>query len=386
MSFLSARYQNIEPTFMMRMAALAAQKKDAIDLTLGEPDVATPADICCALAESARRGETHYLSGMGLPSLREAAAAYWAKKYGLGYAADDVLVTTGGSHAIALALQACLDPGDEVIIFEPYFTFYELLVKQAGGAPVFVECSESDGYIPDPAEAEAAVTPKTKIMIINSPCNPTGARYSAETLRGLAAVAERHDLLVISDELYEAFAYDGPHVPVASLPGMMPRTLTIGGFSKSYAMTGWRVGYAMSPDRKLLKAMQAIGVAQVIGPNTMAQHACDYALRNCGAEIAQISELYRKRSAAAAEYFGAIPGVSCVKPGGSFYLFMDVSGTGMDGESFAVKMLNEAGVVMIPGDSFGKKCGNFVRIACTVSEEKLKEAARRVAEALKRRV
>ncbi len=384
MSFLSRKYKDIKPTSMMRMAALAAQKKGAIDLTLGEPDIATPADICEALAASARAGETHYQSGMGLPSLREAAAQYWKGKYGLDYAADDVLVTTGGSHAIALVLQACLDPGDEVIIFEPYFTFYELLVKQNGGIPVCVECSIENAYLPDPAEAEAAVSAKTKIMIVNSPCNPTGARYPADTMQGIASVAERHGLLVISDELYEAFAYDGPHIPMASLPDMMQRTVTIGGFSKSYAMTGWRVGYAMSPDRQLLKAMQAIGVAQVIGPNTMAQHACDYALRNCGAEIKMISELYRKRSAAAAEYFGAIPGIKCIKPGGSFYLFMDVSDTGMDGETFAVKMLNEADVVMIPGDSFGKNCRNFVRIACTVCEEKLKEAADRTAAALKR--
>ena len=380
-NFAAARYRGLRPSPMMRMAALAAGVEGCIDLTLGEPDVPTPRDICSKLAEAAYAGETHYAAGMGLPGLREAVAAYWNGRYGLGFRPDEVLVTTGGSQACFLTMQACLDPGDEVLILEPFFTFYEAHVKQAGGVPVFCMSGADDDFLPDPDAIEKKITPRTKALIVNSPCNPTGAVLSRGILEGLARLAAKYDLLVVSDELYEAFVYEGEHIPFASLPGMKERTVTIGGMSKSYAMTGWRLGYAMG-DQELLRTMQVIGVVQTVCPSTMVQRASEYALRSCDGEIKEITELFRRRVACACEAFSALPGIKTVRPRGSFYLFIDVSGTGLSGEEFAVKMLEEARVVTIPGVSFGPDCGGYVRIACTVSEEKLREAAERIGKVL----
>lgn len=366
---------------MMKMAALAAGVHGSIDLTLGEPDIATPREICEKLYEAASAGHTHYLTGMGLFGLREAISEYWQRRYGLSYGTSEIFITTGGSQANFLAMQACLDPGDEVIILEPFFTFYEQHVLQAGGVPVFCMSGADHGFIPNLADVEKKITPRTKAMIVNSPCNPTGAVFQREVMEGLARLAEKYDLLVASDELYEAFVYEGEHIPFASLPGMRERTITIGGMSKSYAMTGWRIGYAMCAPA-ILKAMQVIGVVQTISVNTMVQKASEFALRSCDNRVAEIKELFRARSLCAYEAFSAIPGVKAVRPSGSFYLLLDVSGTGMNGMDFAVKMLEEAKVVTIPGDSFGPNCGNYVRIACTVSEEKLREAAEKIAAVL----
>ena len=365
----------------MRMAALAAGVDDCIDLTLGEPDVPTPRSICKRLADAAFDGQTHYTPGMGLPELREAIAGYWRRRYGLCYGAGEVFVTTGGSQADFLAMQACLDPGDEALLLEPFFTFYEQHVRQAGGVPVFCMSGAENGFLPDPAAIEKKITPRTKVMLVNSPCNPTGVVFSREILAALAELAVKYDLLVASDELYEAFVYEGEHIPLATLSGMKERTLTIGGMSKSYAMTGWRLGYAMG-DPEILKTMQVLGVVQTVCPNTMVQRASEYALNCCSGEVKTITGLFRGRAAAAYEAFSRLPGVRTVRPGGSFYLFLDVSGTGLSGSEFAVKMLTEAKVVTIPGDSFGPDCGDYVRIACTVSEEKLRAAAQSIGRVL----
>lgn len=361
----------------MKMAALTVGIKDSIDLTLGEPDISTPHEICEALYSAAKTGDTHYAPGMGLPGLRSAISEYWARKYGLTYNSDNIFVTTGGSQASFLAMQVCLNPGDEVIILEPFFTFYEQHVLQARGVPVFSMSDPESGFIPDAVEVKKKITSKTKAIIVNSPCNPTGALFPRETLENLAQLAEEYDLMVVSDELYEAFAYTGAHIPFATLPGMRHRTITIGGMSKSYAMTGWRIGYAMS-DPAVLKAMQITGVVQTISVNTMVQKASEFAIRNCDARVNEISEHFRRRVKSANEIFSALPGVKTTEPGGSFYLFLDVSGTGMSGEQFALKILREAGVVTIPGDSFGPHCLDYIRIACTVSEERMQEAANRI--------
>jgi len=379
---IAKRYRDIKPSSMMRMASLAANVADSIDLTLGEPDISTPPEICEALFKAAISGATHYAPGMGLLGLRSAISDYWARRYGLSYGADEIFVTTGGSQASFLALQACIDPGDEVVILEPCFTFYEQQVLQAGGVPVYCLSGIDNAFIPDPDEIESKITPKTKALIVNSPCNPTGAVFPRGTMEALARIAVKHDLVVVSDELYEAFTYSSAHIPFASLPGMKDRTIMIGGMSKSYAMTGWRIGYAMG-DAGFLKTMQIIGVVQIISVNTMVQMASEFALRNCDARVREIADLFSRRVASAYEAFSAIPGIRTIRPGGSFYLFLDVLGTGMDGTDFAVRMLRDAGVVVIPGDSFGPHCGGYVRIACTVCEEKMREAAHRIKDILR---
>lgn len=376
-NFIAKKYSDIKPSSMMRMAALAAGIKNSIDLTLGEPDISTPPEICEALCDAAKAGHTHYATGMGLAGLRSAISEYWTRKYGLTYTAENVFVTTGGSHASLLSMMACLDPGDEVIILEPFFTFYEQHILQAGGVPVFCMSGAESGFIPDPEKIERKITSRTKAIIVNSPCNPTGAVFQTETLEGIAKLAVKYNLIVVSDELYESFVYSGSHIPFASLPGMKDRTITIGGLSKSYAMTGWRIGYAIS-DASILNAMQVIGVVHTISVNTMVQMASEFAIRNCDTRINEIVALFRKRAMSAAEIFGSLPGIRTAVPHGSFYLFLDVSGTNMDGEQFAVKMLKEAGVVLIPGNSFGPHCHSYVRIACTVSEARMQEAADRM--------
>lgn len=362
---------------MMRMAAAAQNVENCIDLTLGEPDAPTPPEICEALFQAAIEGCTHYAPGLGLIGLRDAISEYWAKKYNLRYGANEIFVTTGGSQASLLAMQAILNPGEEVILLEPFFTFYEQHITQAGGVPLFSMTGLEKHFLPGADEVEAIVTDKTKAIIVNSPCNPTGAVYPRQTLEGLARIAEKHDLLVISDELYEAFVYGAKHIPFATLPGMQERTITIGGMSKAYAMTGWRIGYAMGP-AEIIKTMQVIGAPQTICVNTMVQEASEFAIRNCDKRIESMVSLFEKRVQFASELFASIPGLKITKPSGSFYLFIDVAGTGMNGEEFAVKMLEEAGVVTVPGLSFGPHCANYIRVACTVSNETMQEAVERI--------
>jgi len=362
---------------MMKMAAMAEGIEGCIDLTLGEPDIPTPETICLALYDAAKRGETHYAPGMGIPGLRIAISGYWKRRYGMDYSPDEIFVTTGGSQASHLAMQACLDPGDEVIIPEPFFTFYEQHVLQAGGVPVYCMSGMENAFLPDPEKIEAGISKRTKAIIINSPCNPTGAVFPLGLMKEISRIASKHDLLVISDELYEAFVYGVPHIPFASLPGMKERTITIGGMSKSYAMTGWRIGYAMGSPT-ILRAMQVTGVPQTISVNTMVQKASEFALNNCEDAVGEITSLFKKRVKTAYEKFKDVPGIKTAEPKGSFYLFLDVSGTGMDGEEFADRALREAKVVTIPGASFGPDCRNYVRIACTVPEEMLEEASLRI--------
>lgn len=375
--FLSAKCRDITPSLMMKMAAMAEGIEGCIDLTLGEPDIPTPETICDALYEAAKNGETHYSPGMGIPGLRSAISRYWERKYSLDYRPHEIFVTTGGSQASHLAMQACLDQGDEVIILEPFFTFYEQQVLRAGGVPVYCMSGAQERFLPDPEKIRSKIGKRTKALIINSPCNPTGAVFPFELLADIAGIAAEYDLLVVSDELYEAFVYDVPHVPFASFPGMKERTVTIGGMSKSYAMTGWRIGYAMGPE-VILKAMQVTGVPETISVNTMVQRASEFALNNCDDEVAKTALLFRNRVKFAYEKFKDLPGIKTAEPKGSFYLFLDVSGTGMDGEEFAGRALKEAKVVTIPGASFGPGCGNYVRVACTVPEERLEEASERI--------
>ncbi|NLX85056.1 MAG: pyridoxal phosphate-dependent aminotransferase [Synergistaceae bacterium] len=375
--FLSTRYSEIKPSLMMKMAEMAKGITDSIDLTLGEPDITTPEVICEELYKAAKNGETHYVPGMGILGLRTAISDYWDRKYGLNYDPDEILVTTGGSHASYLTMQVCLDPGDEVIILEPFFTFYEEQVLQAGGVPIYCMSGAEKGFLPDPKEIESKISKRTKAILINSPCNPTGAVFPYELLMKISQIASKYDLLVVSDELYESFVYEGTHVPFASLPGMKERTITIGGMSKTYAMTGWRIGYAMGSP-VYLKAMQVTGVSQTLSVNTMVQRASEFALNNCDDIVKEISTLYGERTKFAYEKFKTLPGIKTAEPKGSFYLFLDVSATGMDGEEFATKALKEARVVTIPGASFGPNCNNYIRIACTVSEEMLEEASRRI--------
>lgn len=380
---LSPKYADLKPTPMLRVFQAAARLDNVINLGIGEPDFNTPGDIIEAGCSAAREGFTHYPPVMGFQDLREEISAYWSRKYGLGISPDEIMVTTGGIQASCLALQVLCGEGSEILMPEICFTPYFQQADFVGAKVREVPLDEESQFRLTPENLSKAVTPSSRVLILNSPANPTGAVQTEEDLRGIAEIAEEKDLVVISDEIYEAFVFDGKHVPFASLPGMKDRTITISGFSKTYAMTGWRVGYAFGPS-EVMRAMGVISVAHSMGINTLAQKAAVYALRKRDDFVQEMVKTYQRRTSAAAEAFDSIPLLRCQKPRGGFYLFVSIKGTGMDSVTFCMEALEKARVAMIPGVSFGRKGEGYVRIACTVEEEKLLEAAERVRRFLER--
>jgi len=379
---VAVKFSRLEPSAMMKMFKAAAKRTGLVNLTLGEPDVPTDPRIVEAARQAGLAGETHYAQSRGNLSLREAISRRWAAKYGFVQDPEEILVTTGGSQACWLAFQTLLEPGDEVLLLEPYFTFYAQQVRYNQGVPVAVPCRKENDFLPLEEDLRRAVTRRTKALVVNSPCNPSGAVFDRATLEGIARVALEQDLCVLSDELYESYVFQGSHIPFATLPGMRERTLTIGGFSKSYAMCGWRIGYAMGPE-ELLKPMDLLAIVQTLSVNSMVQRAAEFALSEAQDAEHAIVDTYRRRTRYAASLARELPGVDAAPPRGAFYLFADISGTGMNGDAFALRMLEEAGVALTPGIAFGETCGDFIRIACTVDEKKLEEAFSRMAAVLR---
>ncbi|MBP6332428.1 MAG: pyridoxal phosphate-dependent aminotransferase [Aminivibrio sp.] len=381
---IARRFASLQPSSMIRIFQAAAAVKDLSDLSFGEPDFHTEPDIVDAAAKAAREGFTHYPPLQGFEDLRKEIAAYWNRHHGLETAPENILLTVGGLQAAHLCLQAMLNPGDEVLVAEPCFSAYFQQVENNGGVVVPVPSREENGFFPTGEDFAQAVTPKTKILVVNSPCNPTGGVLTMEQALEIADVAVRHDLFVISDEMYEAFIFSGKHIPLSSLPGMKERTMTVGGLSKSHCMTGWRIGYAMGP-AELLKVMTTLSVSQTFGVNTLAQKGGAYALATQDEKVKTRTAEFEKRVRYCAGRLNAMPGVSCPEPKGAFYLFPDISGTGMTDEEFAWWLLDTAKVAVIPGTAFGASGAGHIRIACTLSLEGLKKAMDRMEEALKKR-
>jgi aminotransferase len=381
---IARRFASLQPSSMIRIFQAAAAVKDLSDLSFGEPDFHTEPDIVDAAAKAAREGFTHYPPLQGFEDLRKEIAAYWNRHHGLETAPENILLTVGGLQAAHLCLQAMLNPGDEVLVAEPCFSAYFQQVENNGGVVVPVPSREENGFFPTGEDFAQAVTPKTKILVVNSPCNPTGGVLTMEQALEIADVAVRHDLFVISDEMYEAFIFSGKHIPLSSLPGMKERTMTVGGLSKSHCMTGWRIGYAMGP-AELLKVMTTLSVSQTFGVNTLAQKGGAFALATQDEKVKTRTAEFEKRIRYCAGRLNAMPGVSCPEPKGAFYLFPDISGTGMTDEEFAWWLLDTAKVAVIPGTAFGASGAGHIRIACTLSLEGLKKAMDRMEEALKKR-
>jgi len=381
---IARRFASLQPSSMIRIFQAAAAVKDLSDLSFGEPDFHTEPDIVDAAAKAAREGFTHYPPLQGFEDLRKEIAAYWNRHHGLETAPENILLTVGGLQAAHLCLQAMLNPGDEVLVAEPCFSAYFQQVENNGGVVVPVPSREENGFFPTGEDFAQAVTPKTKILVVNSPCNPTGGVLTMEQALEIADVAVRHDLFVISDEMYEAFIFSGKHIPLSSPPGMKELTMTVGGLSKSHCMTGWRIGYAMGP-AELLKVMTTLSVSQTFGVNTLAQKGGAYALATQDEKVKTRTAEFEKRVRYCAGRLNAMPGVSCPEPKGAFYLFPDISGTGMTDEEFAWWLLDTAKVAVIPGTAFGASGAGHIRIACTLSLEGLKKAMDRMEEALKKR-
>ncbi|MFA7620326.1 MAG: pyridoxal phosphate-dependent aminotransferase [Aminobacteriaceae bacterium] len=381
---VAQRFKDIQPSPMTRIFQAAESIDDLSNLSIGEPDFHTEEEIIDAAASAAKRGVTHYPPLAGYPELKREICTYWKRHHSVGFSPEEVLVTVGGIQATHLCFQAMLDPGDEVLLTDPCFSAYLQQVRRNGGVVVPVPAREENGFFPEAADFERAITPRTKILLINSPCNPTGGVLTKAQAESVAEVARKHDLLLITDEIYENFIYSGKHIPMASLPGMKGRTATIGGLSKSHCMTGWRIGYVIAPP-DLLKVMLQGSVNEGYGVNVLSQMGAIEALGSQDERMRLRTAEYEKRVRYGAERLNAMPGVTCPEPRGAFYLFPDISGTGMDDMDFAWWLLESAKVATIPGSAFGKCGAGHIRIACTLSMNDLERAFDRMENALKNR-
>jgi len=374
--FIARRIAAVPPSGIRRFFDIAATMDDVISLGIGEPDFITPEPILKAGVESLQRGQTHYTSNSGIYELREALAAHLERLYGVSYDPDsEILITVGVSEALYLALTAIIDPGDEVIVPTPCFVSYQPEVLFAGGTPVAFPTRVDDDFQVEAADLEGYITPKTKALLIGYPNNPTGAVMSRERLMAIGNLAEKHDLLVISDEIYDRLVYDHTHVCFASLPGMRERTVTLGGFSKDYAMTGWRIGYAAAP-APILSAMRKIHQYTIMSAPTPSQQAALEAILHGEEYVQRMVAEYNRRRRLIVDGLNELS-LKTFEPRGAFYAFPSVEASGMDDETFASRLLEEQKVAVVPGNAFGAE-GQYVRCSYATAYEKIEEALERM--------
>jgi aminotransferase len=379
MGLLSQRVQAVPPSGIRRFFDIAATMKDVISLGIGEPDFVTPDMIREAGVRSIQDGYTAYTSNSGLLELRQALAAHLQKLYNTAYDPEhELLITVGVSEGMQNAMLALIDPGDEVIIPEPSFVAYGPSVVFAGGVPVYVPTRVEDNFQVTGAVIEAAVTPRTKAILIGYPNNPTGAVMSRERLQEVADVAARHNLLVFSDEIYDRLVYGIEHTCFAALPGMHERTILLGGFSKAYAMTGWRLGYLAAPET-ITAAVRKIHQYAIMSAPTMSQHAALAALQlpEAEAEVQRMVAEYDRRRCVIVEGFNRI-GLPTFEPQGAFYAFPRVDHLGLSSAEFAERLLTEQHVAVIPGDAFGASGAGFVRACYATSMDNIEAALDRI--------
>ena len=362
---------------------IVSTMKDVISLGIGEPDFDTPWHIREAAIHSLEQGVTSYTSNLGLLSLRKAISAYVERTFHVRYdAASEILVTVGVSEALDLAVRALLVPGDEVLYHEPCYVSYAPVIVFAHGVPVAVETRAENGFRLTRADLEAKVTPRTKLLMLNYPNNPTGATLRPEDVRDIAEFAVQHDLIVITDEIYAELTYDGTHTSIAALPGMKERTIFMHGFSKAWAMTGFRLGYTCAP-AELTDAMMKIHQYTMLCAPITAQEAALEALTEPEADIAEMRSEYQRRRNFLHNSFNEM-GLPCAKPAGAFYAFPSVGHLGLSAKEFALKFLDEERVAMVPGTAFGRCGEGFVRAAYATGMDDLKEAMIRLERFTKR--
>jgi aminotransferase len=376
-TFLSKRVAELKPSGIRKFFDIAATMKEVISLGIGEPDFVTPLPILEAGVQSLRKGETHYTSNSGIMEVRQALTDHLEKQYGVSYdPGTEVILTVGVSEALYMTATALLDPGDEVIILTPCFVAYQAEVLLAGGVPVEVPCRMENNFDLDPRDVEAAITPRTKAILVGYPNNPTGAVSSRENMLQVARLAEKHDLIVISDEIYDRLVYGVKHICFPTLPGMKSRTILLGGFSKDYAMTGWRIGYVAGPP-ELMTGLLRVHQFTVMSAPTMAQMGALEALKNGEEYVCQMVAEYDRRRKLIVKGLNKI-GLPTFEPFGAFYAFPQVSITGLDDETFAQRLLTEEKVAVVPGNAFGAGGAGFVRCSYATSYEKIEEALRRI--------
>ena len=373
----SHRVNQISPSGIRKFFDLLASTEGVISLGVGEPDFVTPWHICETAIESLEKGYTMYTSNLGMPELRQELSRYLKDNYNLGYNLDsELLITVGVSEGLDLAMRAILNPGDEVIIPDPCYVSYDSCVVLSGGTPIMVPTNQEDNFEISADDIEARVTNKTKAILIGYPANPTGAVMTRDKLSQIAEVARRHNLLVISDEIYAKLVYGVEHTCFATLPGMKKNTILLGGFSKAYAMTGWRIGYAAA-NKEIIAAMTKIHQYTMMCASTMAQVAAIEALKSGETSITEMVEEYNRRRITIVKGLNNI-GLSCFEPKGAFYAFPSIKTTGMTSEEFAERLLTEEKVAVVPGTAFGQCGEGYVRCCYAVSLADIEEALSRM--------
>lgn len=376
--FIAKRYWKDQSTAMGQSDVLAKTFDDVINLSLGDPDLITDGIIIDGAFRDAKAGHTKYTDFRGDPELREEICRYYREEYAMEVKDEEVFVTASACLGMYLALEAILDDGDEAILQAPYFTPYPQQVELAGGIPVELPTYEEEDFQIAADRLESLITERTKALVINSPGNPTGSCLTTDTMEKIAAIAEKYDLIVISDDIYTAFSYENPFVPIGSLDGMRERTIILNSFSKNFTMTGWRIGNIIAPDY-LIRTIQQINENVVFTAPSISQRAAIYALRHRNEIQPPMIEEYKKRMFYAAERINMIPKLSVIyPPKGSFYLFINIKESGLTSVEAADLILQEAHVLMLPGNTFGSCGEGYLRIACTVNTDVLGDAFDRI--------
>lgn len=365
---------------LARARALEAQGKSVVHMQIGEPDFETPAHIIEAGVDALRNGWTHYGPAQGDPELREAIASYILNSRGARYDADQVIVTPGGKPVMFYAMLALLQQGDEAIFPDPGFPIYRSMIEYTGAKAVPAVLREENDFRLDVEDLRTLVNDRTRLLILNSPGNPCGNVLPLADLEAIAEIATEHDILVLADEIYSELQYDGEHISIAALPGMPERTILLDGFSKTFAMTGWRLGYGLCP-KELVEPLTTLMVNSASCTNVATQRAGIAALTGPWNEVQSFRSAFERRRKLIVDGLNAIPGIACVMPHGAFYAFPNISSFGMSSDDFADRLLDEYGVAAVSGTSFGDAGEGYIRLSYATSEENIEEALKRISEA-----
>ncbi|MEG0469319.1 aminotransferase class I/II-fold pyridoxal phosphate-dependent enzyme [Amedibacillus sp. YH-ame10] len=375
--FLSKHVETIKPSGIRKYFDLASEMEGVISLGVGEPDFNTPWHICEAAIYSIEAGKTHYTANQGLLELREEICDYLKRRFNLTYdPVKNVIVTVGGSEAIDIAMRAIVNPGEEVILMEPSYVAYTPSVELLGGTPVHVKLSHEDQFKLTPEKLEAAITPKTKAILLNFPSNPTGGVMTKEDYEKLIPIIKKHELIVLSDEIYAELTYEGEFCSLASFKEIKDQVIIISGFSKAYAMTGWRLGYVVA-NETFTKAMNKIHQYIIMSAPTAAQYGAIEALRNGDIHVLEMKESYMARRNFITKGFNRL-GLPTHLPQGAFYIFPDIRSTGLNSDEFCVQLLNDQKVACVPGTAFGDAGEGFIRVSYAYSIDHIREALERI--------
>lgn len=375
--FIAKRYWKDGSTAMGQSDVLAKSFDDCINLSLGDPDLITDERIINAAFHDAKKGHTKYTDFRGDPELRNAISEYYSEDFNVKVADEEIMVTASACLGMYLALEAVVDDGDEVIIHAPYFTPYPQQIELARGIPVVLDTYEEEDFQINTERLEGLITERTKAIVVNTPNNPSGNCFTAQTMNSIAEIARKYDLLVISDEIYGLYSFGEPFMSMLQVPGMKERTIVLNSFSKDFTMTGWRIGHIIAPDY-IIRTIQQINENVVFTAPSISQRAAIFALNNRKQIQPPMKAEYEKRVRYAADRINGIPHLSVMQPQGTFYLFFNIKDTGLTSNEAADRILKEAHVLTLPGNAFGDCGEGYLRIACTVGVDELKEAFDRI--------